>query len=62
MNEACIWQYIFLGELRGGGGVNNIDIILGAVVTYWWCLITKERGGDQESGKKWLHNKWMSLM
>ena len=31
MNEACIWQYIFLGEL--GGGVNNVDIILRGVVT-----------------------------
>ena len=30
MNEACIWQYIFLGEL---GGVNDVDIILGGVVT-----------------------------
>ena len=20
MNEPCIWQYIFLGELGGGGG------------------------------------------
>ena len=29
MNEACIWQYIFLGEL--GGGVNNVDIILRGV-------------------------------
>ena len=28
MNEACIWHYIFLGEL-GGGGVNDVDIILG---------------------------------
>ena len=33
INEACIWQYIFLGEL--GGGVNDVDIImiLGGVVT-----------------------------
>ena len=29
MNEACIWQYIFLGEV---GGV-DVDIILGGVVT-----------------------------
>ena len=28
MNEACIWQYIFLREL-GGEGVNDVDIILG---------------------------------
>ena len=21
MNEACIWQYIFLGEMGGGGRV-----------------------------------------
>ena len=36
MNEACIWQYIFLGEVGGGrkgGGGNDVDIILGGVVT-----------------------------
>ena len=33
MNEACIWQYIFLGEVgKGGGSVNDVDIILGGVV------------------------------
>ena len=30
MNEACIWQDIFLGEVGGGG--NDVDIILGGVV------------------------------
>ena len=31
MNEACIWQYILLGEAkRGGGGVSHdVDIIVG---------------------------------
>ena len=51
VNEAWIWQYIFLGE----GGPHDVDIILGGVVSKWWCLITKG-GGGQESGK-WLHNK-----
>ena len=34
MNEACIWQYIFLGEVggEGEGGVNDVDTILGGVV------------------------------
>ena len=32
MNEACIWQDIFLGEVGGGGGGNDVDIILGGVV------------------------------
>ena len=41
MNETWIWQ--------GGGGPHDVDIILGGVVTKWWCLI----GGGQESGKKW---------
>ena len=31
MNEACIWQDIFLGEVGGGGG-NDVDIILGGGV------------------------------
>ena len=30
MNEACIWQYIFLGEV-GGEEVNDVDTILGGV-------------------------------
>ena len=30
MNEAWIWQYVFLGE---GGGSHDVDIILGGVVT-----------------------------
>ena len=39
--------------LRGEGGSHDVDIILGGVVTQWWCLITKgRRGGCQESGKK----------
>ena len=38
------------------GDPHDVDIILGGVVTKWWCLITKG-GGGQESGKKWLHNK-----
>ena len=46
MNEACIWQHIFLREL-GGGGVNDVDIILGGVVTQWWCLITNGGGGSR---------------
>ena len=54
MNEAWIWWYIFL--LKGGGGPHDVDIILGGVVTKWWCLITVE-GGGLESGEKWLHNK-----
>ena len=34
MNEAYIWQYILSGEVDGGGGgVNDVDIILGGVVT-----------------------------
>ena len=33
MNKACIWQYISLGEVGGGKGVNDVDIILGGVVT-----------------------------
>ena len=36
MNEACIWQCILLGEVGGGGrwgGVSDVDIILGGVVT-----------------------------
>ena len=41
---------------RGKRGPHDIDIILGGVVTKWWCLITKQ-GGGQESAKKWLHNK-----
>ena len=42
--------------LRGEGGSHDVDILLRGVVTQWWCLITKGGGGDQESGKKWLHN------
>ena len=46
MNEAWIWQYIFLGE--GGEGSQDVDMILGGVVTKWLCLITK--GGCGGSG------------
>ena len=56
MNEAWIWQYVFLGEREGAGGTHDVDIILGGVVTKWWYLITKG-GGSQESVKKWLHSK-----
>ena len=42
--------------LSGSGGPHDVDIILGGVITKWWCLIAKG-GGGQESGKKWLHNK-----
>ena len=48
MNEAWIWQYIFLGE--GGGDPHNVDIILGGVVTKW-CLIRKRGGGIKNLGK-----------
>ena len=33
MNEACIWQYIFLGEVGGGGGGVK------------WCWHNIRRGG-----------------
>ena len=31
--------------LRGIGGSHNVDIMLGGMVTEWWCLITKVGGG-----------------
>ena len=56
MNEACIWQYIFLGEVGGegeGGKWCWHNIRRGG------CLMMMldykgGRGGGQESGKKWL--------
>ena len=48
MNEAWIWQYIFLGE-GGGWSLHDVDIILGGVVTKW-CLITMG-GGVKNLGK-----------
>ena len=57
MNEACIsLQYIFLGEV-GGGGVNDVDIIHN-IRRGGYLIMTldykEERGGGgvQESGKK----------
>ena len=41
--------------LRGEEGSHDVDIVLGGVVTQWWCLITRGEG-DRESRKKWLHN------
>ena len=38
-----------------GGPQQDVDIMLGGMVTKGWCLITKG-GGGQEAGKKWLHN------
>ena len=62
MIEACIWQYILLGEL----GEGSLE-----VKQYWhnirrggylmMMLDYKGERGGQESGKKWLHNKWMLL-
>ena len=62
MNEACIWQYIFLGEVGEGGEVG---------VEWWWhnimrggylmMMLDYKGAGGQESGEKWLHNKWMLL-
>ena len=73
MNEACIWQYIFLGEMgEGGGGRVWQYIFLGEVggdlkrcwhnirrSGYLMMMLDYKGGrGDQESGKKWLCNKW----
>ena len=60
MNEACIWQYIFLGEV-GGGGLKRCwhNIRRGGYLMMFDC---KGGGGGQESGKKWLHNKWVLLI
>ena len=55
MNKTLIWKYVFLGKRGagawdGGGDPQDVDMIVRGVVTKWWCLITKGRGG-QESGK-----------
>ena len=42
----------------GRWGLHDAGIILGRVVTKWWCLITKGGCVGQEDGKKWLHNIW----
>ena len=54
MNEACIWQYIFLGEVGEGGEVG---------VEWWWhnimrggylmMMLDYKGAGGQESGEKW---------
>ena len=61
MNEACIWQYIFLGEVReeGEGGGGGGGKWLWHNIRRGGCLMMMfdykgGRGGDQESGKKWL--------
>ena len=56
MNEPWIWRYIFLEEEMGeggggGGGPHNVEIILGGVVTKWWCLITKGDAGVKNLGE-----------
>ena len=60
--KPVFWQYIFLGEVRGRGG--GVKTMLTWYLEGW--LINDDtwlqRGeGGQESGKKWLHNKWMLL-
>ena len=37
--------------LWGEGGSHDVDIILGGVVTSWWCLITKGEDGVKNLGK-----------
>ena len=55
MNEACIWQYIFLGEVGGKPCWHNIR--RGG---YLMMMLDYKGGrGGWESGEKWLHNKWM---
>ena len=58
MNEAGIWQYIFLGEVEGKWCWHNIR----AGGYLMMMLDYKEGRGGQEFGKKWLHNKWMLLI
>ena len=57
------WQYLTCIKVLFSNQnlQNDVDVTLGGVVTQWWCLITKGGEGGQESGKKWLHNKWMLL-
>ena len=67
MNEACIWQYIFIGQVCECvcvcvcvlGGQNEVDITLGEVGGCLMMMLDYKGGRGQESGKKWLHNKWM---
>ena len=49
MNEACIWQYLLLGEVSGGS--HDVDIILGG--GYLMMMLDYKGGrGGQKSGKK----------
>ena len=63
MNEACIWHYIFFGEVgQGGGGLKQCwhNIRRGGYLII--MLDYKGGKGGQEYGKKWLCNKWMLLI
>ena len=67
MNETCIWQYVFLGEVcvcvcvwgGGGGGGGGCKNYFEKVNDDAW--LQREGGGGQEPGQKWLLNKWMLL-
>ena len=69
MNEACIWQYIFLGEVCLGreGGLKQFwqNIRRGGYLIIMLDYNGEKEGGGggggHESGKKWLHNKWVLL-
>ena len=55
MNEASIWQYIFLGEVGGWGeGGKRCWHNIRRVGYLMMMLDYKGERGGQESGKKWL--------
>ena len=61
MNEACIWHYIFLGEVGGGEGEGGVKTMFQCWHNikrggYLMMMPDYKGGGGQESTKKWLRN------